>query len=128
MIIPSRISYYRSNYTDVEAEEIEAPVYKKTRGVGKKYDPQGTFETEAEARGPGRQKNAKRALIKHLKFFCIPFFSYENFDITNTEFSDSNNRCIMNIIIKVGSVKCVYFFNKKISWQLAFGLLIGKNF
>ncbi|RNA23611.1 hypothetical protein BpHYR1_032200 [Brachionus plicatilis] len=27
-----RISYYRSGDTDVEAEEIEAPIYKKTRG------------------------------------------------------------------------------------------------
>ncbi|RNA37127.1 hypothetical protein BpHYR1_012692 [Brachionus plicatilis] len=59
-----RISYYRSDDTDVEGEEIEAPVYKKTRGVGKIYDPHGTFETESETRGPGRPKNAKRALIK----------------------------------------------------------------
>ncbi|RNA38589.1 hypothetical protein BpHYR1_048434 [Brachionus plicatilis] len=59
-----RISYYRSDDTDVEAEEIEAPVYKKTLGVGKIYDPQGTFEMESEARGPERQKNAKRELIK----------------------------------------------------------------
>ncbi|RNA32227.1 hypothetical protein BpHYR1_023143 [Brachionus plicatilis] len=54
-----RISYYRSDDTDVEAEEIEAPVYKKTRGVGKIYDPQCTFETEYGARGPERPKNAK---------------------------------------------------------------------
>ncbi|RNA44455.1 hypothetical protein BpHYR1_002099 [Brachionus plicatilis] len=64
-----RISYYRSDDTDVEAEEIEAPVYKKTRCVGKIYDPQGTFETESEARRPGRLKNAKRALIKQ-EFYC----------------------------------------------------------
>ncbi|RNA16785.1 hypothetical protein BpHYR1_006106 [Brachionus plicatilis] len=30
-----RISYYRSDDTDVEAEEIEAPAYKKMRGVRK---------------------------------------------------------------------------------------------
>ncbi|RNA39688.1 hypothetical protein BpHYR1_009051 [Brachionus plicatilis] len=59
-----RISHCRSDDTDVEAKEIEAPVYKKTCGVGKIYGPQGTFETESEARGPGRQKNSKRALIK----------------------------------------------------------------
>ncbi|RNA11405.1 hypothetical protein BpHYR1_001138 [Brachionus plicatilis] len=58
--------YYRSDDTDVEAEEIEAPVYKKTCGVGIIYDPQGTFETESEVREPGRPKNAKRALIKHI--------------------------------------------------------------
>ncbi|RNA43532.1 hypothetical protein BpHYR1_028497 [Brachionus plicatilis] len=60
-----RISYYPSDDTDFEAEEIEAPVFKKTRGVGKIYEFQGTFETEFEARGPGRPKNTKRALIKH---------------------------------------------------------------
>ncbi|RNA20540.1 hypothetical protein BpHYR1_032663 [Brachionus plicatilis] len=42
MIIPSTsseqcTSYYRSDDTDVEAEEIEELVYKKTRGVGKLY-------------------------------------------------------------------------------------------
>ncbi|RNA41348.1 hypothetical protein BpHYR1_050428 [Brachionus plicatilis] len=59
-----RISYYRSDDTDVEAEEIVAPVYKKTQGGRKIYDPQGTFETESDTRGPGRPKNAKRELIK----------------------------------------------------------------
>ncbi|RNA08463.1 hypothetical protein BpHYR1_000988, partial [Brachionus plicatilis] len=42
------ISYYRSDDTDVETAEIEAPVYKKTHGVEKIYDPHGTFETLKE--------------------------------------------------------------------------------
>ncbi|RMZ95554.1 hypothetical protein BpHYR1_030583 [Brachionus plicatilis] len=54
-----RISYHRSDDTDVEAEEIEAPVYKKTRGVGIIYDPQSTFETKSEVREPGRPKMLK---------------------------------------------------------------------
>ncbi|RNA12229.1 hypothetical protein BpHYR1_036531 [Brachionus plicatilis] len=70
MITPSqRISYYHSDDTDVEAEEIEAPVYKKTRGFGIICDPQGTFETESEVRESGRPKNAKRALIKQISIF-----------------------------------------------------------
>ncbi|RNA32339.1 hypothetical protein BpHYR1_039139 [Brachionus plicatilis] len=56
--------------TDVEAEEIEAPAYKKTCGVGIIYDPQDTFETESEVREPGRPKNNKRALIKQFKYIC----------------------------------------------------------
>ncbi|RNA27052.1 hypothetical protein BpHYR1_035295 [Brachionus plicatilis] len=63
-----RISYCRSNDTDVEAEEFQAPVFKKTRGVGKIYDPQGTFERESKTCVPGRPKNAIRALIKHVGY------------------------------------------------------------
>ncbi|RNA13757.1 hypothetical protein BpHYR1_015287 [Brachionus plicatilis] len=84
-----RISYYRSDETDVEAVEIEAPVYKKMRGVGKIYDPQGTFETQSKTSGPGRPKNTKRALIKHEvlifsekknKFFIFFYINYVIFE------------------------------------------------